>query len=335
MFFYFIIFLHICKGHYIMKIMPGRILIIGCGGQIGTPLTNKLTELYGSRQILLSDIKPVDTPLDFVQLDVTDKNTLFETVKKYDVKEVYLLAALLSATAEKKPAEGWKINMEGLFNVLHLAKDKYIEKIFWPSSIAIFGPTTPKKNTPQHTVVEPVTVYGISKYAGELWCQYYHQKYGVDVRSLRYPGLISYDAPPGGGTTDYAVEIFHYAIKKQRYTCFLKPDTRLPMMYMPDAIHATISLMESSYEKIRNRMSYNIHAFDFTPQEIFNEIKKHIPEFTIDYQPDFRQQIADSWPQSIDDTEAKNDWGWQPKYSFSAMVEDMIKNLQQKILKNV
>jgi nucleoside-diphosphate-sugar epimerase len=225
--------------------------------------------------------------------------------------------------------------MEGLFNVLHLAKDKYIEKIFWPSSIAIFGPTTPKKNTPQHTVVEPVTVYGISKYAGELWCQYYHQKYGVDVRSLRYPGLISYDAPPGGGTTDYAVEIFHYAIKKQRYTCFLKPDTRLPMMYMPDAIHATISLMESSYEKIRNRMSYNIHAFDFTPQEIFNEIKKHIPEFTIDYQPDFRQQIADSWPQSIDDTEAKNDWGWQPKYSFSVMVEDMIKNLQQKILKNV
>lgn len=312
-----------------------RILVIGSSGQIGTELVEALRAKYGNANIVASDIREpqVEQSGPFETLDILNKEQLLEIVKKHNISEVYLLAALLSATAEKNPEFGWELNMNSLFNVLNLAKEGIIKKIFWPSSIAVFGPTTPSLNTPQYTVMEPTTVYGISKQAGERWCEYYHKKYGVDVRSIRYPGLIGYKSLPGGGTTDYAVDIFHQAIKNKKFECFLSQETTLPMMYMEDAINATINIMETEKEKIKIRSSYNIAGISFNPEEIYLEIKKNIPEFNISYNPDYRQNIADSWPKSIDDSEAKKDWNWQPKYNLSRLVNTMLQNLEQMLLK--
>jgi len=251
-------------------------------------------------------------------------------VIRQGITQIYLLAAILSATGEKNPSLAWHLNMQGLLNVLDIAKEESLTKVYWPSSIAVFGPTSPKQKCPQHTIIEPITVYGISKYAGEFWCNYYHHKFGVDIRSLRYPGLISYKSAPGGGTTDYAVEIFHEALQEGHYDCFLKPDTFLPMMYMPDAIRATIELMEAPRENIHIRTSYNLSAVSFSPQQIAEEIQKHLPQFTIAYKPDYRQTIADSWPQSIDDSVAQKEWGWKPEYDLSRMTDDMLQNLQKQ-----
>jgi nucleoside-diphosphate-sugar epimerase len=306
-----------------------KILIIGSGGQIGIELAQKLSLLYGSDNVVVADLKPIvalpNNP--FEQLDVLDKDALFAIVKKHGIKQIYLLAALLSATGEQNPMFAWKLNMEGLFNVLDLAKEKHINKVYWPSSIAVFGPTTPRINTPQYTVMEPSTVYGISKQAGERWCEWYFHKFNVDVRSLRYPGLIGWKSAPGGGTTDYAVHIFHEAIKNKNYECFLSANTALPMMHMEDAIRATIEIMHSPAENIKIRGSYNLAGISFTPDQIASEIRKHIPEFRISYKPDFRQAIADSWPQSILDDEAKKDWNWSMKYDLSSLVQNMLINL--------
>lgn len=305
--------------------------VIGSSGQIGTELVLQLREMYGVDNVIASDIKKsseeVKTGGPFELLDVLDSQKLFEIIKKYNVTQVYLLAALLSATAEQKVKGAWGLNMNGLLNVLDLAKEQHINKIYWPSSIAVFGPTTPKQNTQQRTIMEPNTVYGISKQAGERWCEYYFQKYGVDVRSLRYPGLIGYKSEPGGGTTDYAVHIFHEALEKGTYQCFLKEDTELPMMYMPDGIKATLGIMEAPAENIKIRSAYNLAAMSFTPARLAEEIKKHIPGFTITYKPDSRQNIADTWPASIDDSEARNDWGWKPDFGIEEMTVDMIKHL--------
>lgn len=308
-----------------------KVLVIGSSGQIGTELLIALKKKHGKDNVVASDIATPKVTVSegpFEILDILDKAKLIEVINKHQIKEVYLLAALLSATAEKNPEFAWKLNMEGLFHVLELAKDKVINKIFWPSSIAVFGPTTPKQNTPQFTVMEPSTVYGISKQAGERWCEYYAKKFGVDVRSIRYPGLISYTSPPGGGTTDYAVDIFYYAKRNQPYTCFLKEDTPLPMMYMEDAIRATLDLMDAPAEKVKIRSSYNISGISFTPKEIYQAIKKHVPDFEIKYEPDFRQAIADSWPGSIDDTEAQQHWGWKAKYDLDALAQIMLGNIQ-------
>ena len=305
-----------------------KILVIGSSGQIGTELTDNLQKVYGKENVIASDIvKPKNYNGLFEELDVLDEKRLFEIVNKHSVSQVYLLAALLSATSEKNPRFAWQLNMNSLLSVLDLAKEKKIKKIFWPSSIAVFGPTTPKEQVPQFSVMEPSTVYGISKLAGERWCEYYFNKHQVDVRSLRYPGLISYTSPPGGGTTDYAVNIFHEAIKHKKYECFLSENSYLPMMYMPDAIRATLELMEAKPEKIKIRSSYNIAAISFSPKEIAIEIKKHIPDFLISYKPDFRQQIADSWPKSIDDSSARKDWNWTNGFNLKDMVRDMISNL--------
>jgi len=308
-----------------------KILVIGSSGQIGTELVTELRKRYGSESVIASDVNEPKQKISegpFEQLDVLDNEKLKSIVAKYKVKEIYLLAALLSATAEKNPAFAWKLNMDGLFHVLDLAKDKIIEKVFWPSSIAVFGPTTPRVNTPQYTIMEPSTVYGISKLAGERWCEYYASQHGVDVRSIRYPGLISYTSPPGGGTTDYAVDIFYSALKGEKYNCFLKDNTPLPMMYMEDALRATIDLMDAPAEKVKIRSSYNISGISFTPKEIYEEIKKTIPNFQIEYNPDFRQKIADSWPGSIDDTEAQRDWNWRAKYDLTALAQIMLSNIQ-------
>jgi nucleoside-diphosphate-sugar epimerase len=305
-----------------------KILVIGSSGQIGTELTAQLQKIYSAENVVASDIKkPQHFSGAFEELDVLDEKRLGEIVATHKVSQVYLLAALLSATAEKNPPFAWKLNMNSLFNVLDLAKEKKIKKIYWPSSIAVFGPSTPKENVPQFTVMDPTTVYGISKLAGERWCEYYFLKYGVDVRSLRYPGLISYTSPPGGGTTDYAVDIFYKAIEKGSFQCFLKEDTVLPMMYMPDALRATIELMETEAKNVKVRSSYNIAAMSFSPKEIADEIKKSIPAFRITYQPDFRQSIADSWPKSIDDSSAHHDWNWRHKVPLNDMVSDMLKHL--------
>ena len=309
----------------------GKILVVGAAGQIGTELVLALEKEYGKSNVVASDIKPIPSDAlknsTYVPLDIMDAQSLKEIVEKNDIKQIYLLAALLSATAEKNPEFAWKLNMEGLFNVLNLAKDKIIDKIFWPSSIAVFGPTTPKDNTPQQTIMEPSTVYGISKQAGEQWCNYYHQKYGVDVRSIRYPGLISYTSLPGGGTTDYAVDIFYHAKKSNSYTCFLKADTALPMMYMDDAIRATIQLMKAPAEDIKIRTAYNLAGISFTPEDLANAIEARQPGFGIDYAHDFRQAIADSWPNSIDDQDARKDWGWKISYDLNKMVEVMLNNV--------
>ncbi|TAL63143.1 MAG: NAD-dependent epimerase/dehydratase family protein [Bacteroidetes bacterium] len=307
-----------------------KILIIGSSGQIGTELTEKLQEIYGTGNVIASDIKKSKrVESAFEELDVLDDKRLGEIVSKHKITQVYLLAALLSATSEKNPPFAWKLNMGSLFNVLDLAKEKKIKKVYWPSSIAVFGPSTPRENVPQFTVMDPTTVYGISKLAGERWCEYYHLKHGVDVRSLRYPGLISYTSPPGGGTTDYAVDIFYQALQKGHYECFLSENTPLPMMYMPDAIRATVELMEADMQNLKVRSSYNVAAISFTPKEIAAAIKKYVPKFSISYHPDFRQKIADSWPGSIDDSQAGKDWKWKAKYTLPELVKDMLDNLSK------
>jgi nucleoside-diphosphate-sugar epimerase len=311
--------------------MQNYILIIGACGQIGTELTYALREKYGAGHVIASDIRHGNTSLmesgPFEILDATDYDALEEVVAYYEINEVYLMAAMLSATAEKFPERAWSLNMNSLFNVLNLGKEKKITKIFWPSSIAVFGSNTPKNQTPQSAIMEPSTVYGISKQSGERWCEYYHRKYGVDVRSLRYPGLISWKTMPGGGTTDYAVEIYHKALSDGKYTCFLKEDTELPMMFMDDAIRATMELMDSEGKNIKIRSSYNLAAMSFTPKAIAKSIQKKLPDFQMSYQPDFRQAIADSWPSSIDDSKAKSDWNWKAEFDLEATTDAMLKNL--------
>lgn len=308
-----------------------KILVIGASGQIGVELTLALRKIYGNSNVIASDLREQNPLLEgtgpYVSLDVMNKEMLHVQVIRQNITQIYLLAAILSATGEKNPNLAWHLNMQGLLNVLDIAREEQIQKVYWPSSIAVFGPTSPKVNCPQQTIIEPTTVYGISKYAGEFWCNYYFQRYGVDVRSLRYPGLISYKSAPGGGTTDYAVEIYLEALENKKYECFLKEDTYLPMMYMPDAIRATIELMEASAEKIGIRHSYNVAGMSFSPKEIAASIQQHIPEFSISYKPDYRQKIADSWPGSIDDSVATRDWGWKPEFDLEKMTEDMFKNL--------
>lgn len=312
-----------------------KILIIGASGQIGSDLTIALRNVFGNENVFATDIKqPPQDVLEsgpFQILDVMNENALMDFVVKNKITQIYHLAAVLSGNAEKLPLKAWEINMKSLLSILELAKEIGIKKVFWPSSIAVFGNSTPKEMTPQLTYTEPNTVYGISKLAGERWCEYYYNKYNVDVRSLRYPGLISYKTEAGGGTTDYAVEIFYEAIKSHKYECFLKEDTTLPMMFMPDAIEGTIKLMEADSNKLTVRSSYNMAAISFSPAEISEEIKKHIKDFTISYKPDFRQKIADSWPQSIDDSVARKDWGWQHKYTLSEMTEIMLKEISKKL----
>ena len=313
--------------------MSTKILIIGACGQIGTELTQKLRSIYGVENVIASDIRKLNIDVvnsgPFEVVNALDFNQIQHLVEIHNIDEIYLMAALLSATAEKNPAFAWDLNMNSLFHVLNLAKAGKIKKIFWPSSIAVFGPTTPRENTPQYTIMEPSTVYGISKQSGERWCEYYHNTYGVDVRSIRYPGLISWSSPPGGGTTDYAVDIFYKALSKKKYECFLSSETKMPMMYMDDAIAATIQIMQSPEEKIKIRSSYNLAAMSFTPTEIATEIKKHIPDFNISYNPDFRQKIADSWPASIDDSSARKDWGWNHQFDISSMTKDMLEHLKK------
>ena len=310
-----------------------KILVIGACGQVGTELVENLAERFGTDNVIASDIRDeASFQVKYLKLDVMDRAAVKKAVVDNKITEVYHLAALLSATAEKNPEFGWKLNMDGLFSVLDLAKDGLLKKVFWPSSIAVFGPTTPRNNTPQCTVIEPTTVYGISKFAGERWCQYYHDRYGVDVRSIRYPGLIGWKSLPGGGTTDYAVEIFHEALKHGKYTSFLSADTALPMMYMSDAIKATIEIMQAPSEKIKIRSSYNISAMSFNPDQIAKEIKKHIPNFEIDYNPDFRQDIANNWPASINDDEARLHWNWSSDFNLERLVKEMMDNLKPTII---
>jgi nucleoside-diphosphate-sugar epimerase len=309
-----------------------KVLITGACGQIGTELAEKAGELLGKDNVIITDIKPpLTTDNPFEELNVLDKNQWLKVIDKHKPDTVFHLAALLSATGEKNPDLAWKLNMDSLLSVLEFARVGKIKKIFWPSSIAVFGPTTPKINVPQHTVMEPTTVYGISKLAGERWCEWYYLNHGVDVRSLRYPGLIGWKSEPGGGTTDYAVHIFYEAIKHRKYECFLKADTLLPMMCMEDAIRATLQIMQAPAENIKIRSSYNVAAISFTPAELFEKIKKIIPDFTIEYKPDFRQQIAESWPGSIDDSSARSDWGWKHEYTTERLVDAMISNIRNKI----
>ena len=314
--------------------MSSKILIIGACGQIGTELTTKLREIHGVDQVIASDINTRNLDLvhsgPFEIIDAKNFNAIKDCCSHNNVKTVYLMAALLSATGEKYPMEAWDLNMNSLFHILNLAKQNVIDKIFWPSSIAVFGPTTPSENTPQHTICEPTTVYGITKQVGERWCEYYHKKYGVDVRSIRYPGIISYKAMPGGGTTDYAVEIYHEALKTGTYECFLSEHTSLPMMFMEDAIKATTDLMAAPSEQLTIRSSYNLAAISFTPKELYESIKAELPEFSISYKPDFRQAIADSWPSSIDDSVARADWQWKENYDLEAMTAEMLLKLKEK-----
>lgn len=305
------------------------ILVTGANGQIGSVLTGALREAFGPDTVLATDIRrPMSSNGPFEILDILYPTRLRELADKYRITQVYHLAAILSAKGEQHPQQAWDINMRGLFNVLELAKDMSL-KVFFPSSIAVFGPSTPRILTPQDTITQPTTVYGISKVAGENWSQYYHLRYGVDVRSVRYPGIIGHQSLPGGGTTDYAVEIYHEAIKGNSYACFLAADTCLPMLYMDDAIRGTLELMDAPNERIKCRTSYNMAGISFTPAEITASIQKVISGFTVRYEPDFRQQIAESWPASIDDTSAREDWGWQPKYNLETMTQDMLQHLAQ------
>ena len=309
----------------------GNKLVIGSSGQIGVELIEQLSKIHGPNNVIASDINPrlknKIKGVEYLTLDVLDKPKLLEVIKKYKIKEVYLLAALLSAVAEKNIQFAWDLNMQGLFNVLDLAKEKYINKIFWPSSIAVFGPTSPKLNTPQTTILEPSTVYGISKMAGERWCEYYFLKFGVDVRSLRYPGIISYKSPPGGGTTDYAVEIFHAAVNKGNYKCFIEKDITLPMIYMDDAIRATIELMNIDRKDLSINSSYNLSGMSFAPNEIADELKKHYPNFKMTYEKDFRNDIAVTWPSVIDDSLARKDWNWNHEYDLRKTTIEMLKGI--------
>ncbi len=313
-----------------------KIIVIGASGQIGSELTMELRNRFGNDNVIAGDIKNASHDVmnsgPFEIIDVMNENRLEEIIRLHNIDQVYLLAAMLSGNAEKNPKKAWELNMKSLLSILDMAKSGgLLKKVFWPSSIAVFGPTTPRENTPQLTIMEPSTVYGISKQAGERWCEYYFNKYGVDVRSVRYPGLISYKTEAGGGTTDYAVEIFYEAIKSGKYECFLKENTALPMMFMPDAIRGTIDLMESDPAKVKIRSSYNLSGISFTPKELAGEIKKHIPEFTVTYKPDFRQQIAESWPASIDDSDARADWGWNCEYNLASMTEIMLREVKKKL----
>ena len=314
-----------------------KILIIGASGQIGSDLTIELRKSFGADNVIATDIKNATDEImqggPFEILDVMNTTQLSSAIDKHKITEIYHLAAILSGNAEKNPKLAWDINMNSLFNVLDISREKKINKIFWPSSMGAFGPSTPAVNTPQFTIMEPSTVYGISKQSGERWCEYYHKKFGLDIRSLRYPGLISWKTEAGGGTTDYAVEIFYEAIKYNRYECFLSEDIALPMMYMDDAVRATIMLMESTPVKIKVRSSYNLGGISFTPREITKEIQKYIPELTVTYKPDFRQAIAESWPRSINDDEAHKDWGWKHEYDLTKMTKVMIENIRKKLNK--
>lgn len=307
-----------------------KILVIGAGGQLGSELTHALWDRYGPARVIATDVKDPGGELsrgNFGILDVMERDRLLDFIRKNNIVEVYHLAAVLSAKGEANPKFAWHLNMEGLIHVLDAAVECRVEKVYWPSSIAVFGPGTPRDHTPQRTIMDPTTIYGISKLAGERWCEWYFRKYGLDIRSLRYPGLIGYKARPGGGTTDYAVEIFFKALTEKKYASFLKPDTYLPMMYMDDAIKATLDLMDAPAASIRIRSSYNISSMSFCPAEIAEEIKQLIPDFTISYAPDFRQAIADTWPRSIDDAHARNDWGWMPDFDLKKMTADIIRSL--------
>ena len=313
-----------------------KILVTGATGQIGSELTLKLRKKYGNDNVVAAGHKrkPSEKLLEsgpFVYLDVTDKEAIEKVVKEYEIDTIYHLAAVLSAIGEEKPQLAWHVNINGLYNVLEVTREHGVQRVFWPSSIAVFGPEAPRVNTPQNTVLIPRTVYGVTKVAGELLCNYYFTKFGVDVRSVRYPGIISSETLPGGGTTDYAVEIFYEAIKHRRYICFVREDTVLPTMYMPDCLKAALDLMEADADKITCRTSYNVSAMSFSAGELVAEIKKYIPDFTCEFKPDFRQKIADSWPMSIDDSAARRDWGWKPAYDLAAMTRDMIEKLTRKL----
>ena len=305
-----------------------RILIIGAGGQLGTELTAALRDIHGTDAVVATDIRAINSDGPSEILDAMDPDSLRRLHNKYRFTQVYHLAAILSAKGENNPQWAWKLNMDSLMNVLEFGRDQQIEKIFWPSSIAVFGPNTPRENTPQQTVMDPATVYGISKLAGERWCEYYFRKYGVDVRSIRYPGLISYKTEPGGGTTDYAVDIFKQALLSGKYTSFLSKDTQLPMMYMDDAVRGTIELMEAPAQNIITRSSYNLAAMSFSLQQLAEKIKKHIPDFEIDYKPDFRQGIADSWPDSVNDDAARNEWNWRHAFGLKELTTAMIDGMR-------
>ena len=318
--------------------MTPKILIVGACGQIGSELTYQLRQIHGDQNVIASDINYNNLALVnsgvFEIVDAMDYASLKICIEKYNIDTVYLMAAILSASGEKYPMKAWELNMNSLFHVLNLAKAKFIKKLFWPSSIAVFGPTTPKENTPQFTVTEPSTVYGITKQVGERWCEYYHKNYDVDVRSLRYPGIISWKTQPGGGTTDYAVEIYHEAIKNNRYACFLTENTELPMMFMEDAIKATMDIMEAEENSIKIRSSYNLAGISFTPKDISESIKRYLKDFSISYNPDFRQKIADSWPKSIDDSHARQDWNWQHKFSLNGITKEMLTQLGENYKSN-
>jgi len=313
-----------------------RILITGATGQIGSELTIELRKRYGGDNVVAAGHKRKPSgkllesgPFEFI--DTSDRESIKKIVEKYEIDTIYHLAAVLSATGEENPQLAWHVNMDGLYNMLEVAREQGVTKVFWPSSIAVFGPEAPRVNTPQNTVLIPRTMYGVTKVAGELLCNYYFAKFGLDVRSVRYPGIISSETPPGGGTTDYAVEIFYEAINKKRYTCFVREDTVLPMMYMPDCLKAAIDLMEADPSKIKCRTSYNLSAISFSAGELVAEIRKYIPDFKVEYKPDFRQKIADSWPMSIDDSAARKDWGWKPAYDLASMTKDMIEKLTRRL----
>jgi nucleoside-diphosphate-sugar epimerase len=308
----------------------GRILDIGANGQIGSELTIELARLHGPGQVIAADVAPTRTPdaVTFVGLDVLDQARLREVVERQGVTDVYLLAALLSARGEGAPLAAWTLNINGLLNVLELAREGRIGRVFWPSSIAAFGPHSPRDPTPQWAVMDPTTIYGASKQAGERLCEYYFTRFGVDVRSIRFPGVISYATPPGGGTTDYAVAIFHAAKRGERYRCFLREDTTLPMIYMPDALRAVLALMAAAPERVRIRSSYNVAGVSFSPRELAAAIRRRVPGFEVTYAPDFRQAIADTWPATLDDTQAREDWGWAPRYDLEALVDHMLANVE-------
>ena len=317
-----------------LSTMAQKILIIGACGQIGSELTYKLRSIHGDENVIASDIGYNNIDLVnsgiFEIVDAQDYGSILLCVEKHQITTIYLMAAMLSATGEKYPMKAWDLNMNSLFHVLNLAKAKFISKVFWPSSIAVFGPTTPKNQTPQHTIMEPTTVYGMTKQVGERWCEYYYDKYGVDVRSIRYPGIISWKTMPGGGTTDYAVEIYHKAITDGKYESFLSENTELPMMFMDDAINATIQIMDAPADQLTIRSSYNLAAMSFTPKDMAEEIQNHVKDFTITYKPDFRQKIADTWPKSIDDSLARKDWNWKHQFDLKKMSDEMMTELGKK-----